>query len=148
MFLSISHIDGTITIKHGGSSFASKVAVISCVHGVTSVGSMIGVEMGQGSDIKMMQVVAYQLNAPIDMIRVESNDTVVNANCTPTGGSATSDVLSMAAMAACQALNTRLSPFWQAKSNPSWTDVVSAAYDAGVDLMTRVCNDFATCGWD
>ncbi|EDQ89838.1 uncharacterized protein MONBRDRAFT_16701 [Monosiga brevicollis MX1] len=124
MFLSISHIDGTITIKHGG------------------------VEMGQGSDIKMMQVVAYQLNAPIDMIRVESNDTVVNANCTPTGGSATSDVLSMAAMAACQDLNTRLSPFWQAKSNPSWTDVVSAAYDAGVDLMTRVCNDFATCGWD
>lgn len=51
--------------------------------------------MGQGSDIKMAQVVAYALSAPVELVKVEENDTTVNANNTVTGGSATSDVLSM-----------------------------------------------------
>jgi len=51
--------------------------------------------MGQGSDIKMAQVVAYALGAPVELVKIEDNDTTVNMNNSVTGGSSTSDVLSM-----------------------------------------------------
>eukprot|EP00730_Choanoeca_flexa_P003145 TRINITY_DN11305_c0_g1_i3.p1 TRINITY_DN11305_c0_g1~~TRINITY_DN11305_c0_g1_i3.p1 ORF type:complete len:1308 (+),score=353.97 TRINITY_DN11305_c0_g1_i3:32-3955(+) len=113
VFISVSQIDGTVSVKHGG------------------------VEMGQGSDVKMAQVVAYELGVPLEMIKVEENDTTTNANNTNTGGSATSDVLSMAAISACKELNDRLSPIRNANPNSTWPEIAAKAGGSAIDLMTR-----------
>jgi xanthine dehydrogenase/oxidase len=93
VFLSVSQIDGTISIKHGGGPWRP-LAGSSSGSTTDRVGAL-GTECGQGIDIKMAQVVAYELDAPLALIKVEDNDTTVNANNTNTGGSCTSDVLSL-----------------------------------------------------
>eukprot|EP00045_Choanoeca_perplexa_P016293 m.218258 g.218258 ORF g.218258 m.218258 type:complete len:1312 (+) comp17218_c0_seq1:61-3996(+) len=113
VFVAVSQIDGTISVKHGGC------------------------EMGQGSDIKMAQVVAYALGAPVELVKVEENDTTVNMNNSITGGSSTSDVLSMAALSACKQLSDRLSDLRTANPGITWPELISKAYGASIDLMSR-----------
>jgi xanthine dehydrogenase molybdopterin-binding subunit B len=120
VFIAVSQIDGTISIKHGGTLLVlGKACVQDMLLYLSTAGPKVtctivvslqpshrvhvspGCEMGQGSDIKMAQVVAYELGAPIELVKVEDNDSTVNMNNSITGGSSTSDVLSMGNITQC-----------------------------------------------
>lgn len=61
--------DGTVSVSHGG------------------------VEVGQGINTKVAQVVAKTLGIPLEMIRVKPCTTATNANTLATGGSSTSETV-------------------------------------------------------
>lgn len=79
--------DGTVLLRHGG------------------------IEMGQGLNTKMAQVVAYALNVPIGMIRVAENDTAVVPNPESTGASTGTSFNGLAAQQACGELRQRLEAY-------------------------------------
>lgn len=79
--------DGTVLVRHGG------------------------IEMGQGLNTKMAQVVAYALNVPIGMIRVAENDTAVVPNPESTGASTGTSFNGLAAQQACGELRQRLEAY-------------------------------------
>ena len=76
-----------------------------------------GSEIGQGLYTKVAQSVAYKLGIPITSINVTPTRSDSTPSLTYTGGSMTSELAVLAAMAACDTLNTRLAPLKTA--NPS-----------------------------
>ncbi|MBW8832572.1 MAG: molybdopterin-dependent oxidoreductase [Burkholderiales bacterium] len=79
--------DGTVLVRHGG------------------------IEMGQGLNTKMAQVVAVALNVPMGIIRVAENDTAVVPNPESTGASTGTSFNGKAAQKACGELRKRLEQF-------------------------------------
>lgn len=70
IFLSIYHDDmGSVSITHGG------------------------IEMGQGLNTKVCQVVAHFLRAPLEAVHVKPSTEQVSPNSFPTGGSQTSEAI-------------------------------------------------------
>merc|ERR1719204_410646 len=61
--ISVYHDDGSVAVAHGG------------------------IEMGQGMNTKVAQVVARELGVPMDIIRIKPRDNVSNPNATGTFGS-------------------------------------------------------------
>ena len=77
-----------------------------------SVGVSTGaVEMGQGVNTKILQVVAHTLGIPADRIKLETTNTTRVANTSPTAASAGADLNGKAAGKACHALSERLLDF-------------------------------------
>ncbi|XP_046559775.1 indole-3-acetaldehyde oxidase-like [Haliotis rubra] len=111
-----------VTIYHGDGSVA------------VSVG---GVELGQGLNIKMMQVCAFELGIPIDTIKVKPTTTFTNSDSFITGGSRASDVNALGVVQCCQQLKTRMAPVKAKMSNPTWQQLVAQCYAQGVDLSAR-----------
>jgi len=70
-----------------------------------------GVEMGQGLNTKVAQVVALTLNVPMASIRVAECDTAVVPNPEGTGASTGTSFNAGAAQQACQALRQRLEEY-------------------------------------
>lgn len=68
--VSIYHDDGTVAISHGG------------------------IEMGQGMNTKVAQVVAHILNIPMDKIIVKPSNNLTSPNAICTGGSMTTETVS------------------------------------------------------
>jgi xanthine dehydrogenase/oxidase len=81
--------DGTVLVRHGG------------------------IEMGQGLNTKMAQLVAYSLNVPIGIIRIAENDTAVVPNPESTGASTGTSFNGSAAQQACGDLRRRLEAYCQ-----------------------------------
>ncbi|GAA4419645.1 xanthine dehydrogenase molybdopterin binding subunit [Nibrella viscosa] len=74
-----------------------------------SVGVSTGaVEMGQGVNMKMMQVAAQCLSVSLERIKLETTNTTRVANTSPSAASATSDLNGKALQLACHALTERL----------------------------------------
>lgn len=67
--ISIFHADGGVAIVHSG------------------------IEMGQGINTKVSQVVAYKFNIPVEKISVKPSYNAVAPNATPSGGSLTSEAI-------------------------------------------------------
>jgi xanthine dehydrogenase/oxidase len=108
------YADGTVNVNHGG------------------------IEIGQGVDTKVAQVIAYELGIPLSNIVITAPSTQILANQAATGGSVTSGLCSMAAINACGLLNGLLAPFkQQLGGNAPWSQVVAAAIGAGVDLQVK-----------
>jgi len=106
--------DGTVNVNHGG------------------------IELGQGIDTKVAQVVAYELGIPMSSIVVTSANSQIVPNNSSTGGSVTSGLCSLAAIEACTLMNQKLAPVrQQLPAGSSWVDVVSAAIGDGIDLQTK-----------
>eukprot|EP00026_Physarum_polycephalum_P000747 Phypoly_transcript_00748.p1 GENE.Phypoly_transcript_00748~~Phypoly_transcript_00748.p1 ORF type:complete len:1347 (+),score=177.55 Phypoly_transcript_00748:570-4043(+) len=106
--------DGTVNITHGG------------------------VEIGQGIDTKVAQVVAFELGIPFSSVVVKTPNTDLVPNNSATGGSITTGLCSMAAIQACTALNKILAPVRQSlPPNASWQQVVSTAIGQGIDLQSK-----------
>ena len=61
--ISVYHDDGSVAITHGG------------------------IEMGQGLNTKVCQVVARELGISMDLIRIKPTNNVAGANSSVTGGS-------------------------------------------------------------
>lgn len=110
--------DGTVAVSHGG------------------------IEMGQGINTKVAQVVAYKLGIPLEMVIVKKSDTMVGANSQVTGGSFGSDLCAHGAKVACGALITRMDVVKErmkkhSKTEPTWLELVKKCHTMDVDLCER-----------
>jgi xanthine dehydrogenase/oxidase len=70
-----------------------------------------GVEIGQGLQVKVAQVVAKELNVPIALIEIAATDTRVVPNPVSTGASTGSGFNAAAAQQACRRLRHRLNDY-------------------------------------
>ena len=85
--VSIYPADGTILIQQGGA------------------------DMGQGMVTQLAQIAAYELDVPLEMVRVAQADTSVIANPSSTGASTGTQYNGLAIKNACDMLKTRLQFF-------------------------------------
>ncbi|KAJ8719960.1 hypothetical protein PYW07_012003 [Mythimna separata] len=111
--IAVYHSDGSVVITHGG------------------------IEMGQGINTKIAQVAAYLLKVPIEKIVVKGNDTVTSPNTFITGGSVSTDALVIGTRRCCEQLLTRLEPVKATLDEPTWLQLITAAYAANVDLQVH-----------
>ncbi|MBL7813588.1 MAG: molybdopterin-dependent oxidoreductase [Saprospiraceae bacterium] len=95
------------------------------------------VEMGQGVNTKMMQIVAQEFGLKNDNIRLATTNTLRVANTSPSAASATADLNGKAVLDACQQLKTRLVEWVKTKTN-SDADIVfeSETVSAGDAVFT------------
>ncbi|XP_073819307.1 uncharacterized protein [Musca autumnalis] len=110
--VTIYHIDGSVIISHGG------------------------IEMGQGLNTKVAQVAAYVLGVPMDLIKIESSNTINGANSDVTASSLGSESLCFAVRSACNKLNDRLKPVRDSlNTGANWLEVVSEAWRRSINLI-------------
>ncbi|KAG7171465.1 Indole-3-acetaldehyde oxidase-like [Homarus americanus] len=116
--VSIYEHDGTVAVSHGG------------------------IEMGQGINTKVAQVVAYKLGIPIDKVILKASDTMVGANSIVTGGSYGTDLCAHGAKVVCEGLLQRINVVKEAMKktggkDPTWLELIKKCYTEGVDLCQR-----------
>ncbi|XP_063894693.1 xanthine dehydrogenase/oxidase [Helicoverpa armigera] len=111
--LSVYHGDGTVVLTHAG------------------------IEMGQGINTKAVQITAYLLKIPVEKIQVKGNNTIIAPNTLVSGGSLTTQGVIIALKRCCEELNARLEPIRATLTNPTWEDLITAAYNADVDLQVH-----------
>lgn len=93
-----------------------------------------GIEMGQGVNTKVAQVVAYELGVPLRYVSVLPQSTLDAANVVFSGSSITSECACYAAIQACKMLNKRLEPIRAMMTNPTWEELAMKAGDEQVHL--------------
>jgi len=105
--------DGTVNVTHGG------------------------VEVGQGINTKVAQVVAAELQCDLSLVRVTatSTDAIPTNSCT--GGSGTSETCCAAALDACKILNTRLADLRKAMPKSTWAEIVASAAGQLINLSSQ-----------
>lgn len=96
-------------------------ALVHIYHDGSVVVSTGGVEMGQGLNTKMLQIVTSTFGIKASRVRLESTNTLRIANTSPTAASAGADLNGKALEMACNALLQRLLKVAQAELN---TDVL------------------------
>lgn len=97
-----------------------------------------GIEMGQGINTKVHQVVASKLGVDMNIIKIKSAMNIVSPNATVTGGSFGSELNCAAAIQACEILNGRLSETKKKLgASATWLEIIQAANLANVDLCAR-----------
>ncbi|GAC99094.1 xanthine dehydrogenase/oxidase [Pseudozyma hubeiensis SY62] len=112
----VYHHDGSVLFSHGGT------------------------EMGQGLHTKMAQVVATELDIPVDMVHLTETNTSQASNTSATAASASSDLNGMALKNACVQINGSIARFRQEAAAKglsgveAWKDTVHAAYFNRVQL--------------
>ncbi|RED48528.1 molybdopterin cofactor-binding domain-containing protein [Aestuariispira insulae] len=82
-----------------------------------------GVDMGQGMMTKVVQIAAYELNVPLEIIRIDSSDTDVIPNPQSTGASTGTQYNGEAVRQACRVLQARLQAFGYQmlkENGPDW----------------------------
>lgn len=83
-------------------------ALVHIYHDGSVVVSTGAVEMGQGVNTKMLQIVTETFGIPNHRVRIESTNTLRVANTSPTAASAGADLNGKALQMACVALSNRL----------------------------------------
>lgn len=100
--------------------------------------STSGVELGQGLNTKVAQVIANALSSlgvVLGLISIAINSTDKIGSCADTGGSGTSETCCAAAINACTQVVNAFAPLKQAHPTASWQDLVGFAWKAGVKLV-------------
>lgn len=108
--ISIYQGDGSVAISHGG------------------------IEMGQGINTKVAQVVAYSLGIPLSQVSVKPSNVLIAPNSMSTGGSLTSEAVCYAALKACNELKERMKPVKEKMKNASWPDLIHQCYVDQINL--------------
>merc|ERR1719239_909632 len=108
--IAVYHDDGSVAVAHGG------------------------IEMGQGMNTKVAQVVAKELGVPMDMIRIKPTDNVSNPNATGTFGSMGSEGNVAASIRACADLKEKMRPVRDEGEGLAWIELVKRCYSRGIDL--------------
>ncbi|KAF4522206.1 hypothetical protein B566_EDAN007357 [Ephemera danica] len=103
-FVAIHHIDGSVSVTHGG------------------------IEMGQGINTKVAQVVAHVLGVPLTTVTIHPSNSITGANSVVTGGSIGSEAVAYELMKRLEPVKAAL------PGTPSWIQIVSAAHNQNVDL--------------
>ncbi|GFR81298.1 aldehyde oxidase, partial [Elysia marginata] len=80
------------------------------------------------------QVCAYELNIPMDKIRVKKASTVNNANSTTSGGSITSELACLGVIEACAILKKRMAPVKETMHDPTWEQLVTKCFQQEIDM--------------
>merc|ERR1712142_1085947 len=97
-----------------------------------------GIEMGQGINTKVAQVVAFELGIDISMVKIKPVTNLTNPNGMVTGGSTGSEMNCVAALKACEILNERLaSTKEKLGKDATWPEIIAAANAADVDLCVH-----------
>ncbi|XP_018363392.1 PREDICTED: xanthine dehydrogenase/oxidase-like [Trachymyrmex cornetzi] len=96
-----------------------------------------GIEIGQGINTKIAQMVAYKLGIDLKLISVKRSNNIITPNNVNTGGSITTQSCGYAAVQACNEILKRLEPIKKEMTNPTWKDLVFAAFKKDVDLCAR-----------
>lgn len=123
VFLTVLHGDGTVIVNHGG------------------------VELGQGVNTKVIQVVAYTLSISTSKIKVKGVNTETNANNMSAGGSRTTSAVYFGSIKCCQILLDRLSVIRARMENATWEELIQAAFLSGINLQTTyytTSNDYSS----
>ena len=105
--------DGTVLVSHGG------------------------VELGQGLNTKISQLVAHELGVPFASVICSERSTGKIPNASPTSGSMTSDLNGAAAVNACRELMKGLKPVMDEMPNASFKEVVQEAYQRRISLCAH-----------
>nr|BAS67018.1 aldehyde oxidase [Penaeus japonicus]BBC28100.1 aldehyde oxidase [Penaeus japonicus] len=118
MQVAIYEHDGTVAVSHGG------------------------IEMGQGINTKVAQVVAYTLGVPLDQVVIKASDTMVGANSFVTGGSFGTDLCAHGVRKASAALRERMDVVKEkiekeTGKSPTWLELVKKCHGEDVDLCER-----------
>lgn len=112
--ISIFDSDGTVALSHGG------------------------IEMGQGLNTKVAQVVAKEFGISMDMIKVKPSSSLIAPNNSCTGGSMGSECCASAAELACRELKARMKKVKDSlPSKTSWVDLVKACSQQAIDMTAR-----------
>jgi len=111
--ISVYHDDGSVAVSHGA------------------------IEMGQGVNTKVCQVVARELGISMEMVRIKPTNNFANANGSVTGGSMGSECNCSAALIACGKLKDKMKEVRDSMKNPEWKDLVKKCYMKGVDLSAH-----------
>ena len=91
------------------TTFLNQASALVHVYTDGSVGISTGaVEMGQGVNSRIRQVVSEVFSIPVERTRVESTNTSRAANTSPTAASSAADMNGNAAAAACREIKGRL----------------------------------------
>lgn len=128
-------------------------ALVHIYHDGSVVVSTGGVEMGQGLNTKMLQIVVETFGINANKVRLESTNTLRVANTSPTAASAGADLNGKALQMACNALLERLKAVAQkeytdqiielkdelvyaneSKTEMTWKDLVLRAFQQRVAL--------------
>ena len=117
-------------LKGFGAKFHCTVSVyaedgtISVTHG--------GIEMGQGINTKVQQVVAKYLGVDMSMVKIKPVANITNPNGSTTGGSFGSEINCLAALKACEILNANLAAIRASLgADATWLEVITAANAVG-----------------
>ncbi|KPI91000.1 Xanthine dehydrogenase [Papilio xuthus] len=111
--MSVYHDDGTVIITHSG------------------------IEMGQGINTKAVQICAYFLKIPVEMVQIKANNTIIAPNAFISGGSLTSQYVGIGVQKVCEAFLLKLEPVRNRMTNPTWVELIQSAFAAEVDLQTH-----------
>lgn len=111
--MSVYSDDGSISITHGG------------------------IEMGQGINTKAIQICAYLLKVPVEIIQIKPNDNFVAPNNFISGGSLTTQNVTIGVQRCCEELLRRLEPVRNQMTNPTWKDLIKQAFQMNVDLQVH-----------
>uniref|UniRef100_A0A1B0DIK6 Uncharacterized protein n=1 Tax=Phlebotomus papatasi TaxID=29031 RepID=A0A1B0DIK6_PHLPP len=114
VLVAVYAIDGSVSVCHGG------------------------IEMGQGIDTKILQIVSCTLGIPINMVKIKAANTSVNANVTTTGGSQSNDSLGRLVIEACRIILERIRVIREEKPEASWTEIIKVAYERNISLVSFV----------
>ncbi len=91
------------------STFLNQAGALVHVYTDGSVAVSTGaVEMGQGVNVKILNIAAHELGIPADRITVTRTSTTTVANTSPTAASSGADMNGMATQMACSAIRKRL----------------------------------------
>ncbi|XP_065173832.1 xanthine dehydrogenase-like isoform X2 [Atheta coriaria] len=93
-----------------------------------------GVEMGQGLNTKMVQIVSRELGIPVEKIHTSEVATDKVPNSSPSTASMTSDLNGMAVKNACDIINNRLVPVKTKNPNGTWEEWIFTAYNQRISL--------------
>ncbi|XP_055352624.1 uncharacterized protein LOC129598650 [Paramacrobiotus metropolitanus] len=110
----IYHDDGSVAVTHGG------------------------IEIGQGINTKVAQVVAYELGIDLASVTIQPTATITNGNGGPTGGSTSSELCCLGAINCCTELKQRMQPVKDKLGpNASWKQIVEACWMSNIDMSAR-----------
>ncbi|SDU85493.1 xanthine dehydrogenase molybdopterin binding subunit [Jiangella alkaliphila] len=107
-----------------------------------------GTEMGQGLHTKMLQVAATALRVPLERVRLAPTRTDKVPNTSATAASASADLNGGAVKNACEQILARLEPVRDTLRDPSWEELVLAAYRARVQLWAAGFYKTEGLSWD
>jgi xanthine dehydrogenase/oxidase len=93
-----------------------------------------GVEMGQGLNIKVMQVAARALDIPVDHVHISECASDRSHNASPTAASMGSDLNGMATLNACEIIMSRLRPVLEEFPDMTFPEVCLIAYKRQICL--------------
>lgn len=117
--------------------FGSMHGIVSIYHGDGTVAvSTGGIEMGQGLNTKVIQVVSHVLDIPMEKIAVKPSNSLNNANDIGSVASVTSEISCYIAKKACEILLERLKPVRDENPDASWEELVEIAFSKNVDLSS------------